>query len=181
MKKFIKIVLIVAVSFIAFLFILGIMSDSTELNATTSQSDLIKAQESKQEESRQETPKLEEPKQVTPKTWDEMTYEERDSIMNLAIDKREFTNVSNIEYQMREAIKREARNPRTVTFTLSPSIYNGTANVVEADYAWIHTSYRGYAKNDFGVEKEFTGFVMYRYKPETKSLDVSHWDISFSE
>lgn len=169
MKKFIKIVLIVVVSFIGFIFILGIISNSTRDKDTPTQTAIV------------EEPKQEEPVQVLPKTWDEMTYEERDSIMNLSIDNREFTNVSDIVYQMRQAIRREARNPRTVKFDLSPSIYNGTAIVVEADSAWIHTSYKGYAKNDFGVEKEFSGYVMYRYKPETKSLDVSHWDISFSE
>ena len=169
MKKFIKIVLIVVGSIVGFIFVLG---------AITTISDLLSSTSTEVEQS-SSNPITEDVK--SEKKWSEMTYEERDSVMNLAIGNREFSNVSDIEYQMCEAIKREARNPRTVTFTLSPNIYNGTANVVEADSAWIHTSYRGYAKNDFGVEKEFTGFVMYRYKPETKSLDVSHWDISFSE
>lgn len=169
MKKFIKIVLIVVGSIVGLIFALG---------AITTISALFSSSSTEVEQS-SSNPITEDVK--SEKKWSEMTYEERDSIMNLAIGNREFTNVSDIEYQMREAIKREARNPRTVTFTLSPSIYNGTANVVEADSAWIHTSYKGYAKNDFGVEKEFTGFVMYRYKSETKSLDVSHWDISFSE
>jgi hypothetical protein len=109
--------------------------------------------------------------------WNGMTYEERDAFLKKAIEKKSFINGRDIEYDMRDAIKKECVNPKTVSFSLGPSIYNGFANVVEADSAWIFVPFRCGAKNDFGIEKEIAGSIMYLYKPETNSLEVKRWDI----
>lgn len=110
--------------------------------------------------------------------WSSMTYEERSEFLNQALDKRSFLYASELEFEMRKAIKKECANPTTVSFIISPSVYNGLANVVEADSGWIYTPFKCTAKNDFGVEKEIMGSVMFIYKPATNSLEVKQWDIN---
>ena len=112
------------------------------------------------------------------KQWSDMSYEERDSFLSKLLKDRDFLFSSELEHQLREAIKKECVNPKTVDFTISPSIYNGLANVVEADSGWIYVPFKCTAKNDFGIEKEIAGSVMYLYNPETKSLEVKQWDIN---
>ena len=119
-----------------------------------------------------------EPKDKQQKQWSDMSYEERDSFLNKSLENRDFVFSSELEHQLREAIKKECVNPKTVNFTISPSIYNGFANVVEADSGWIYVPFKCTAKNDFGVEKEIAGSVMYLYKPETNSLEVKQWDMN---
>lgn len=125
----------------------------------------------------QEDTKVVKEEQVINKTWDEMDYFEREEVLNTILKERDFTNAHDLDMHMREMIKNNIRNPRTVKFDLPPDIYNGTGNVIEADSAWIRVSYEGYAKNDFGVEKDFSGYVMYKCVPGTKDLIVNHWDI----
>lgn len=119
-----------------------------------------------------------EPKDEQKKQWSDMSYEERDSFLNKSLKDRDFLFSSELELQLKEAIKKECVNPKTVKFTVSPSIYNGLANIVEADSGWIYVPFRCTAKNDFGVEKEIAGSVMYLYKPETNSLEVKKWDMN---
>lgn len=110
--------------------------------------------------------------------WSDMSYEEKDSLLNQLLNEKKFLFSSELESQLKEAIKKECVNPKTVRFTISPSIYNGLANIVEADSGWIYVPFRCTAKNDFGIEKEIAGSVMYLYKPETTSLEVKRWDIN---
>lgn len=110
--------------------------------------------------------------------WSSMTYEKRDSFLNKSLSERSFRFSSELESQLRKAIKKECVNPQTVSFTFSPSVYNGLATVVEADSGWIYVPFRCTAKNNFGIEKEIAGSVMYMYKPETNSLEVKRWDMN---
>jgi hypothetical protein len=115
------------------------------------------------------------------KEWATMTYEQKDSLLKKAIEKRSFYNAEEIEQAMREAIQKEIRNPGTISYKLNPSVYNGFANVVEADSGWIYVPFKLSAKNDFGIRKEATGSVMYIYDPSSNSLNVKHWDINFND
>lgn len=119
---------------------------------------------------------IQEPKDE--RQWSEMSYEEKDSLLNQLLKDKKFLFSSELESQLKDAIKKECVNPKTVRFTISPSIYNGLANIVEADSGWIYVPFRCTAKNDFGIEKEIAGSVMYLYKPETTSLEVKRWDIN---
>lgn len=119
---------------------------------------------------------IQEPKDE--KQWSDMSYEEKDSLLNQLLKDKKFLFSSELESQLKEAIKKECVNPKTVRFTISPSIYNGLANIVEADLGWIYVPFRCTTKNDFGIEKEIAGSVMYLYKPETTSLEVKRWDIN---
>ncbi len=110
--------------------------------------------------------------------WSGMNYEERNELLNKQLTERNFLFASELEIQLRDAIKKECINPKTVRFQLSPSIYNGLANIVEADSGWIYVPFKCTAKNDFGIEKEIAGSVMYLYKPETNSLEVKQWDVN---
>lgn len=112
------------------------------------------------------------------KEWKVMTYEEKDDFLNKAIKAKTFSNATEVERGVREAIKKEIRNPKTTDFEWSPSIYNGSARVVEADSGWIYIAFKCNAKNDFGVKKEIMGSVTYKYVPETNSLDIYKWDIN---
>ncbi len=119
-----------------------------------------------------------EPQNEQQKQWSNMSYEKKDSLLNQLLNDRKFLFSSELESQLREAIKKECVNPKTVRFTVSPSIYNGLASIVEADSGWIHVPFKCTAKNDFGVEKEITGSIMYLYKPETNSLEVKQWEMN---
>lgn len=110
--------------------------------------------------------------------WATMNYDQRADFLNKALEEKTFIFADELHYSMIEAIKKELVNPKTVRFLLSPYIYNGFANVVEADSGWIYVPYRCTAKNDFGIEKEIAGSVMYKYNPETNSLEVKRWDIN---
>lgn len=111
------------------------------------------------------------------KEWSAMTYKERDVLLQNSIENKSFVNATEAENTMREAIKKVVRNPKTLDFEWSPSVYNNRANVVEADSGWISVPFKCHAKNDLGVDKVIMGSVMYKYIPETNSLDVHEWSI----
>lgn len=168
-KTFKKIVIIIGV-IVCSIFALGII---TTISAVIfSDSDEVAENLTEQEDT-----KVAKEERARDKTWAEMDYFEKEEMLNTILKEREFTNAHDLDMHMREIIKKEIRNPRTVKFDLVPDIYNGTGNVIDADAAWIRVSYRGYAKNDFGVEKDFSGYVMYKCVPGTKDLIVNHWDI----
>lgn len=123
-------------------------------------------------------PKTKEETSTPSKEWASMTYEEKDNFLNKAINAKTFSNAIDAERGMREAIKKEIRNPKTANFEWSPSIYNGSARVVEADSGWIYIAFKCNAENDFGVKKEIMGSVTYKYIPETNLLEVYKWDIN---
>ncbi|GAB6009614.1 hypothetical protein [Dysgonomonas reticulitermitis] len=110
--------------------------------------------------------------------WSSMTYEERSDFLIKAIESKSFVNATEAEHAVREAIKKELRNPKTVSFIWSPTIYNNAPNVVEADSGWMYVPFKCNAKNDFGVEKEIMGSVTYKYVPETNSLAIHRWDVN---
>jgi len=112
------------------------------------------------------------------KSWIEMTYEERNDFLLKSIDNKSFNNSTEAEHVMREKIKNEIINPKTLKFEWSPSVYNGSANVVEADSGWIYVQFKCFAENNFGVQKEIMGSVTYKYIPETNSLGIQRWDIN---
>lgn len=118
-------------------------------------------------------------KDIAGKPWDEMTYEGRDSLLNDFIKNKRLEQAdSELRIQLRENIAKQLKNPSTLSFTLQPSIYNGFSNVVEADSGWIYTPFRAKAKNDFGVEKEIAGSVMFKYNGNTNMLSVHKLDLS---
>lgn len=110
--------------------------------------------------------------------WDVMTYEQRDSFLNKSIDERLFSNASDIHAALRNKIKEELRNKGTASFIINPYIYEGLANIVEADSGWIHVPFKLEAKNDFGIAKEITGSVIYLYNPKNNTLEVKKWNIN---
>lgn len=116
--------------------------------------------------------------QSSAKEWAVMTYEEKDAFLTKAINERTFPNAAEAEHAVREAIKKEVRNPKTIDYVWSPSIYNGNARVVEADSGWIYVDFKCNAKNDFGIEKEIMGSVTYKYMDKTNTLAIHKWDIN---
>jgi len=110
--------------------------------------------------------------------WSSMTSQERYDFLTKSIENKSFTNGTEAEYAMRKTIQNNLRNPKTVTFIYSPTIYNNLPNVVEADSGWMYVPFKCNAKNDFGVEKEITGSVTYKYVPQTNSLAIQRWDIN---
>lgn len=156
MKKLAKILwIIVGVVFVFTILIIWVADDNTEKEVATSQQT-----------------------EIVQKDWSVMTYEERDNFLNNSIRDRLFSNASDAEIAMRNAIKKEVVNPKTLSFEWSPSVYNGSANVVEADSGWIYITFKCSAKNDLGIEKEIMGSVTYEYVPETNSLNIHKWDIN---
>lgn len=113
------------------------------------------------------------------KPWSEMTYEEKENFLNDLIKNKRLEKAdSELRIQLRDNIAKQLKNPSTVSFTLQPSIYNGFANVVEADSGWIYVPFRAKAKNDFGIEKELAGSVMFKYNWNTNTLGVRNFDLS---
>lgn len=62
---------------------------------------------------------IQEPKDE--KQWSDMSYEEKDSLLNQLLKDKKFLFSSELESQLKEAIKKECVNPKTVRFTISPS------------------------------------------------------------
>ena len=110
--------------------------------------------------------------------WSEMTYEERSDFLGKAIANRSFVNGYEAEVAMKKSIEKEVVNPKTISYVWRPDVYNGGARVVEADSGWIYVPFKLNAKNDFGVEKEIMGSVMFIYVSATNSLDIKSWEIS---
>lgn len=113
------------------------------------------------------------------KGWSNMTYEERASFLNGLIENKTLESQDEeLKHKLWAFLASKVANPSTVEFTLQPSIYNGFANVVEADSGWIYVPFKLTAQNDYGVKKEISGSVMFQYLPESNSLIAHHWDMS---
>jgi len=116
---------------------------------------------------------------IVGKPWSEMIYEEKEDLLNDFIKSKRLEKAdSELRIQLRESIAKQLKNPSTLAFSLQPSIYNGFANVVEADSGWIYVPFKAKAKNDFGVEKEIAGSVMFKYDGNTNILSVHKLDLS---
>ena len=112
------------------------------------------------------------------KEWAAMIYEQRQQFLENKIAKFKFNNASNLESQLRNKIKEMALDASSIKYTLDPSIYNGTARITEADSAWIFIDVKFSAKNAYGVNMPYAGYITYKYIPETDMLSVHKWDIS---
>lgn len=119
------------------------------------------------------------PNEVVGKDWNNMSYEDREIMIQSFINDKSFKKADfELRIQLKESILKQIKNPSTLSFTLEPSIYNGFANIVEADSGWIYVPYRAKAKNDFGIEKEIAGSVMFKYNGLTNTLGIRDFDIS---